>query len=99
VFRVNVLTSLDFQKAFLLKPLNLKINKNQGLFKLSQKRVNNMDKFISEHLYRKEIEVYCGGNDIYSGTVIACADGVLTLQTETKLTFINIRKIISIWEL
>lgn len=57
-----------------------------------------MDKFISEHFYRKEIEVYCGGSDIYSGKVIACADGVLSLQTEGKLTFINIAKIISLWE-
>ena len=58
-----------------------------------------MDKFISEHLYNKEIEVYCGGNDIYRGAVIACADNVLTLQSESKLTFLNIKKIISIWEL
>ncbi|HUX98197.1 MAG TPA: MM0924 family protein [Candidatus Deferrimicrobium sp.] len=57
-----------------------------------------MDKFISEHLYRKQIEVYCGGNDIYKGTVIACADKVLTLQTEGKMTFINIDRIVSIWE-
>ncbi len=57
-----------------------------------------MDKFISEHLYRKKIEVYCGGKDVYRGTVLACADGVLTLQTENKLTFLNIKRIISIWE-
>ncbi|MFX1296498.1 MAG: MM0924 family protein [Promethearchaeota archaeon] len=59
-----------------------------------------MDKFISEHFYRKNIEVYCGGNgkDIYQGTVIACADSVLTLQGGDKLTFINVNKIISFWE-
>jgi len=58
-----------------------------------------MDKFISEHFYRKKIEVYCGGKDVYKGVVIACADKVLTLQTENnKLTFINIKKIISLWE-
>ncbi|MHA1131030.1 MAG: MM0924 family protein [Candidatus Helarchaeota archaeon] len=59
-----------------------------------------MDKFISEHFYQKTIEVYCGGNgkDVYHGRVLACADGVLTLQAEGKLTFINIDKIISLWE-
>lgn len=58
-----------------------------------------MDKFISEHFYQKTIEVYCGNErDIYHGRVIACADGVLTLQAEGKLTFINIKKIISLWE-
>lgn len=57
-----------------------------------------MDKFISEHFYRKEIEVYLGEKDVYSGKVIACADGVLTLQKEGKLTFINIHKIKSMWE-
>lgn len=57
-----------------------------------------MDKFISEHMYKKEIEVYCGGSDIYRGKVIACADKVLTLQAEGKLTFINIKKIVSLWE-
>ena len=57
-----------------------------------------MDKFISEHFYKKPIEVYCGGTDLYHGTVLACADGVLTLQAEGKLTFINIKKIISLWE-
>ncbi|TFG04891.1 MAG: hypothetical protein EU536_03600 [Promethearchaeota archaeon] len=57
-----------------------------------------IDKFISEHMYRKEIEVYCGGSDVYRGKVIACADEVLTLQTDAKLTFINTTKIISLWE-
>ncbi|MHA1266439.1 MAG: MM0924 family protein [Candidatus Helarchaeota archaeon] len=57
-----------------------------------------MDKFISEHMYRKEIEVYCGASDVYKGKVVACADGVLTLQSNGKLTFINIKKIISLWE-
>ncbi len=57
-----------------------------------------MDKFISEHFYRKELEVYCGQSDVYSGKVIACADGVLSLQADGKLTFINIKRIISLWE-
>ena len=57
-----------------------------------------MDKFISEHFYKKNIEVYCGDKDVFSGTVIACADGVLSLQTKEKLTFISIPHIKALWE-
>ncbi|MHA1145507.1 MAG: MM0924 family protein [Candidatus Helarchaeota archaeon] len=57
-----------------------------------------MDKFISEHMYQKEIEVYLGEKDVFSGKVIACADGVLTLSKNDKLTFINIGMIKCLWE-
>ena len=57
-----------------------------------------MDKFISEHLINEEIEVYCGGPDVFKGKVIANADDVLTVETEKGvLTHIAIDKIIAIW--
>jgi len=57
-----------------------------------------LDKFISEHMFQKKVEVYMGEKDVFSGTVIACADGVLTLEKDGKLTFININLIKCLWE-
>jgi len=56
-----------------------------------------MDKFISEHLIDKEIDVYCGGENKFSGKVTANADGVLTLETDKETyTHIATNKIIAI---
>ncbi|MHA1270226.1 MAG: MM0924 family protein [Candidatus Helarchaeota archaeon] len=57
-----------------------------------------IDKFISEHLLNKEIEIYLSKNEILSGKVIACADQVLTLLKDGKYTFVNIPHIKCIWE-
>nr|WP_261789117.1 MM0924 family protein [Methanosarcina siciliae] len=38
------------------------------------------------------------GPDIFKGTVEACADNVLTLQKDGKLTHIAIDKIIALWQ-
>jgi hypothetical protein len=56
-----------------------------------------MQCFIAGHYIDKAIDVYCGGSDIFKGTVEACADNVLTLNSEGKYTHIAIDKIISVW--
>lgn len=57
-----------------------------------------MENFITGHLLGKNVDVYCGGSDKFKGTVVACADGVLTLETKKGLyTHIAINKIIAIW--
>ncbi|MDI9644807.1 MAG: MM0924 family protein [Candidatus Verstraetearchaeota archaeon] len=58
-----------------------------------------MDSFIQGHLLNQEVDVYCGNNDKFSGKVIACAEGVLTLETEKDVyTHIAIDKIVAIWK-
>lgn len=57
-----------------------------------------MEKFISEHLIGKEVDVYCGCQDRFVGIVKACADGVLTLETEKGVyTHIAVSKIVAMW--
>jgi hypothetical protein len=57
-----------------------------------------MENFITGHLLGKNVDVYCGCDDKFKGTVAACADGVLTLETKKGLyTHIAINKIIAIW--
>lgn len=61
-----------------------------------------LSKFISEHYINENVDVYCGIPSNFSGKVIACADDVLTLQTQEEekqfLTHIAIDKIIAIWK-
>jgi len=52
-----------------------------------------MDKFISEHLLHKDINVYLDSNNIISGKVIASADKVLTLMKDGKYIYININQV------
>ncbi len=56
-----------------------------------------MQPFIVEHLLGENVDVYCGGPDIFKGKVKACADNVLTLEQGEKYTHIAIDKIIAIW--
>ncbi len=56
-----------------------------------------MQSFIVEHYLNKDIDVYCGGPDVFRGNVVACADNVLTLSNEGRLTHIAIDKIIALW--
>ncbi len=58
---------------------------------------NLMQSFIVEHYLKKDVDVYCGGPDVFRGTVEACADNVLTLNNEGKYTHLAIDKIIAIW--
>lgn len=57
-----------------------------------------MQPFIVEHLLDENVDVYCGGPDIFRGRVKACADNVLTLEQDKKYTHIAIEKIIAIWK-
>jgi hypothetical protein len=56
-----------------------------------------MQPFIVEHLLGENVDVYCGGTDIFRGRVKACADNVLTLERDQRYTHIAIDKIIAIW--
>jgi hypothetical protein len=62
-----------------------------------QGRKYMMQCFVVEHYLDKAIDVYCGGPDIFNGTVEACADNVLTLKNDGKFTHIAIDKIIAVW--
>ena len=62
-----------------------------------QEEKNLMQSFIVEHYLNKAVDVYCGGPDVFRGTVEACADNVLTLNNEGKFTHVAIDKIIAIW--
>ena len=59
-----------------------------------------MDKFISEHLYDKEVEVYFGGGgkERLRGKVVGSADGVLVLEYEGRRDYINLEKVLAAWE-
>jgi len=50
-----------------------------------------------EHYLNKAVDVYCGGPDVFRGTIEAGADNVLTLNNEGKFTHVAIDKIIAIW--
>lgn len=56
-----------------------------------------MDKFISEHLINKEVELDIG-NKIITGKVISSADEVLTVIENGKYLFVNVQKILWIRE-
>ena len=57
-----------------------------------------MDKFISEHLINAEVDIYCGWTDKFTGKIIACADGVVTLETGKGVyTHIAVDKIVAFW--
>lgn len=60
--------------------------------------MSGLQSFIVEHLHEKEVDVYCGGPDIFSGKVEAVADNVLTIFKDGRHTHINIKKIIAIWK-
>ncbi|MHC1631043.1 MAG: MM0924 family protein [Methanotrichaceae archaeon] len=60
-----------------------------------------MDKFISEHLYNKDIEVYFGGkgNERLCGKVVGSADGVLVLEKDGRRDYINLERVLTAWEI
>jgi hypothetical protein len=62
-----------------------------------EERNNLMQSFIVEHYLNKTVDVYCGGPDVFRGTVEACADNVLTLNNDGKYTHVAIDKIIALW--
>jgi hypothetical protein len=59
-----------------------------------------IDKFVSEHLYQKTIEVYFGSGkaDRLKGKVVGSADGVLVLENDGRRDYINVDSVKAIWE-
>ena len=57
-----------------------------------------MDKFISEHLLHKKIDVFIEENQVLTGVVVASADRVLTIQVDGKYIYINIDQVKYIME-
>lgn len=53
--------------------------------------------FIIGHYLNKAVDVYCGGTDVFKGTIEACADNVLTLNNGGKYTHVAVDKIIALW--
>jgi hypothetical protein len=85
------------------KPAGLKL-----VYVSKHKQVNNqtgkkpvgknlIQSFIVENYLNKAVDVYCGGPDIFKGTVENCVNGILTLNNEGKLTHVVIDKIMVIW--
>jgi hypothetical protein len=58
----------------------------------------DIEQFISANLLRQDVDVYCGGEDKFRGTVAGCGEGVVTLRTgEDVLTHVSTDKIVAIW--
>jgi len=59
-----------------------------------------LDKFMSEHLYGKNIEVYFGGDEKerLKGKLVGSADGVIVLEYKDRRDYINVEKIVAVWE-
>lgn len=53
--------------------------------------------FIIGHCLNKAVDVYCGGTDVFKGTIEACADNVLTLNNGGKYAHVAVDKIIALW--
>jgi hypothetical protein len=56
------------------------------------KSLTNHNNYLNE-----AVDVYCGGPDVFKGTIEACADNVLTLNNDGKYTHVAIDKIIALW--
>jgi hypothetical protein len=59
-----------------------------------------LDKFVSEHLYDKTIEVYFGGDkgNRLKGKVVGSADGVLVLENGGRRDYVSVDKVLAAWE-
>jgi len=59
-----------------------------------------MDKFISEDLYNKDVEVYFGGrgDERLRGKVVGSADGVLVLENGGRRDYVNLERVLAAWE-
>jgi hypothetical protein len=59
-----------------------------------------LDKFMSEHLYGKNIEVYFGGDEKerLKGKLVGSADGVVVLENNDRRDYINVEKVVAVWE-
>jgi hypothetical protein len=59
-----------------------------------------VDKFISECLSDKVIEVYFGTGkaDRLKGKVVERVDGVLVLEYNGRKDYVNLDKVLAVWE-
>ncbi len=60
-----------------------------------------LEKFISEKLLNKEVELYFGGGpgERLRGRVVGSAEGVLILEYKGRKDYINADKIMAAWEI
>ncbi len=91
---MNIITNGYIQVLSRSVPVNMS-RKYQSTKKEGEN--NLIESFIVDHYLNKAVDVYCGGPDVFRGTVEACADNVLTLNNEGKYTQIAIDKIIALW--
>lgn len=56
-----------------------------------------MEQFLSESLLEQEVELYCLGGSQYGGLLKAVSNGVVTLESENKKTYVACDKIIAAW--
>lgn len=46
----------------------------------------------------ENVDIYCGWTDKFSGKIVGCADGALTIETKKGVfTHISVHKIVAIW--
>ena len=59
-----------------------------------------LDKFMSEHLFGKSIEVYFGGDEKerMRGKLVGSADGVIVLENNDRREYVNVEKVVAAWE-
>jgi hypothetical protein len=72
-----------------------KINSRESI-----RRQSMVDKFISECLSDKVIEVYFGTGkaDRLKGKVVERVDGVLVLEYNGRKDYVNLDKVLAVWE-
>lgn len=60
-----------------------------------------IEKFISENLHNKDIELYFGGgaSERLRGKVVGSAEGVLILEYKGRRDYVNADKILAAWEI
>lgn len=60
-----------------------------------------IEKFISENLHNKDIELYFGGgaSERLRGRVVGSAEGVLILEYKGRKDYVNADKILAAWEI
>jgi hypothetical protein len=84
---MNIITNGHIQILSRSVPVNMS-RKYQSTKKEGENNLREL--FIVDHYLNKAVDVYCGGPDVFRGTVEACADNVLTLNNEGKYTQIAI---------
>ena len=55
----------------------------------------NMEEFISKNFIGSRVSVFCGGES-FTGQVVACKEGILSLKIGHPIMYIAINKIVSI---